>query len=244
MQKAALGLVDSDDEDVSNVDIDKQIEQIFNSKKNVREVKADDAGQGEKADVGRDNKQKLELAKRMAEKINARKGDSKQSESQITAHAVMNGLVMQPAQAPVVSNKLIADQIAAKLNRKIGYVAMEKGENDNQQTVTEGTYTTTYEEELEINDFPQSCRWKVTSREALGNITDYSDADIQIRGVYYPPGKEPGEGDERKLFLLITGHTELSITKAKGEITRIIKEEFTRLQTSYQAPKVGRFKVM
>ena len=50
-------------------------------------------------------------------------------------------------------------------------------------------------------------------------------------------------GDERKLFLLITGQTELSVQKAKGEITRIIKEEFTRLQTSYQAPKVGRFKV-
>ena len=50
-------------------------------------------------------------------------------------------------------------------------------------------------------------------------------------------------GEERKLFLLITGQTELSVQKAKGEITRIIKEEFTRLQTSYQAPKVGRFKV-
>merc|ERR1712131_440570 len=74
-------------------------------------------------------------------------------------------------------------------------------------------------------------------REAIGNITDFSEADIQIRGVYYPPGKEPGEGDERKLFLLITGQTELSVQKAKGEITRIIKEEFTRLQTSYQAPK-------
>ena len=58
----------------------------------------------------------------------------------------------------------------------------------------EGMYQTTYEEELEINDFPQSCRWKVTSREAIGNITDFSEADIQIRGVYYPPGKEPGEG--------------------------------------------------
>ena len=55
-------------------------------------------------------------------------------------------------------------------------------------------YQTQYEEELEINDFPQSCRWKVTSREAIGNITDFSEADIQIRGVYYPPGKEPGEG--------------------------------------------------
>ena len=69
----------------------------------------------------------------------------------------------------------------------------------------DGLYQTTYEEELEINDFPQSCRWKVTSREAIGNITDYSEADIQIRGVYYPPGKEPGEGEERKLFHLITG---------------------------------------
>ena len=54
-------------------------------------------------------------------------------------------------------------------------------------------YQTQYEEELEINDFPQSCRWKVTSREAIGNITDFSEADIQIRGVYYPPVKEPGE---------------------------------------------------
>ena len=79
----------------------------------------------------------------------------------------------------------------------------------------DGLYQTTYEEELEINDFPQSCRWKVTSREAIGNITDYSEADIQIRGVYYPPGKEPGEGEERKLFLLITGQTELSVQKAR-----------------------------
>ena len=63
-------------------------------------------------------------------------------------------------------------------------------------------YQTQYEEELEINDFPQSCRWKVTSREAIGNITDFSEADIQIRGVYYPPGKEPGEG----MFKSITSH--------------------------------------
>ena len=128
----------------------------------------------------------------MAEKINARKGDSKKSDSQLTAEALMKGNKLEPAAAPVVSNKLIADQIAAKLNRKIGYVAMDKAENDGPNganALTEGNYETTYEEELEINDFPQSCRWKVTSREALGNIAEYSDADIQIRGVYYPPGK-------------------------------------------------------
>lgn len=244
MQQAALGLNDSDDDEVSNVDIDKQIEQIFNSKKSVKETMVGANEQGEKGEVGRDNKQKLELAKKMAEKINARKGDGKQSESQATAEAVMKGLAVKPAAAPTVSNKLLADQIAAKLNAKLGHVPMDRNETDQQQQQNlEGMYQTQYEEELEINDFPQSCRWKVTSREAIGNITDFSEADIQIRGVYYPPGKEPGEGEERKLFLLITGQTELSVQKAKGEITRIIKEEFTRLQTSYQAPKVGRFKV-
>ena len=60
----------------------------------------------------------------------------------------------------------------------------------------------------------------MTSREAIGNITDYSEADIQIRGVYYPPGKEPGEGEERKLFLLITGQTELSVQKVRVGIFR------------------------
>merc|ERR1711892_1568731 len=213
MQKAALGLADSDDDDVSNVDIDKQIEQIFNSKKSVKETMVGQAeNAADKGEVGRDNKQKLELAKKMAEKINARKGADAQSESQITANAVMKGLTVKPAATPTISNKLMADQIAAKLNAKLGHVPLDRDENS-------------------------------SVRQAFATITDYSEADIQIRGVYYPPGKDPGEGEERKLFLLINGQTELSVQKAKGEITRIIKEEFTRLQTSYQAPKVGRFKV-
>jgi len=71
-------------------------------------------------------------------------------------------------------------------------------------------YQTTYEEELEINDFPQSCRWKVTSREAIGNITDFSEADIQIRGVYYPPGKEPGEGIVLNQIIMYTYYSYIS----------------------------------
>jgi len=66
----------------------------------------------------------------MAEKINARKGDGKQSDSQITANAVMKGLAVKPAAAPTVSNKLLADQIAAKLNAKLGHVPMDKAETD------------------------------------------------------------------------------------------------------------------
>lgn len=40
-----------------------------------------------------------------------------------------------------------------------------------------------YEEELEINDFPQTARWKVTSKEALQRISEYSEAAFTIRGT-------------------------------------------------------------
>merc|ERR1712111_230699 len=88
-----------------------------------------------------------------------------------------------------------------------------------------------YEEELEINDFPQQTRWKVTSKEALAQISEYSEAGITVRGTYYGPGKAVPEGD-RKLFLAIESTQELAVQKAKVEITRLLKEELLKLQTS------------
>ncbi|KAL7985763.1 hypothetical protein Chor_010929 [Crotalus horridus] len=48
----------------------------------------------------------------------------------------------------------------------------------------------------------ETARWKVTSKEALHRISEYSEAAITIRGTYFPPGKEPKEG-ERKIYLAI-----------------------------------------
>ena len=111
---------------------------IFSSQKKIAEIFSDNFYlEGE---VGRDNKQKLELAKKMAEKINARKGDGKQSESQATAEAVMKGLAVKPAAAPTVSNKLLADQIAAKLNAKLGHVPMDRNETEQQAQVRNHKY--------------------------------------------------------------------------------------------------------
>ena len=94
-------------------------------------------------------------------------------------------------------------------------------------------YQTQYEEELEINDFPQSCRWKVTSREAIGNITDFSEADIQIRGVYYPPGKEPGEG----MFKNITSHPSKTSQNSISYAERLKTETTKFLVPTYNQPK-------
>ena len=35
-----------------------------------------------------------------------------------------------------------------------------------------------------------SLRWKVTSKEALAQISEYSEAGITVRGTYYAPGKQ------------------------------------------------------
>jgi ATP-dependent RNA helicase DDX46/PRP5 len=88
-----------------------------------------------------------------------------------------------------------------------------------------------YEEELEINDFPQQARWRITSKETLAQIGEYSEAGITVRGTFVQPGKTAPEG-ERKLYLAIESMSELAVSKAVSEIRRILKEEMLRIQTS------------
>ncbi|KAF7670374.1 hypothetical protein LDENG_00228450 [Lucifuga dentata] len=256
LQKAALGLQDSDDEDGA-LDIEEQIESMFNSKKRVKDLSAPGAAAvpgGTVAAAGgttgglpglgptsAGNIQKLEMAKRLALKINAQKnlGAEAQDVMQQATNAILRGGTIM---APSVSAKTIAEQLAEKINAKLNYTPVEKLEEERQ--AAEQTETVKrYEEELEINDFPQTARWKVTSKEALQRIGEYSEAAITIRGTYFPPGKEPKEG-ERKIYLAIESANELAVQKAKTEITRLIKEELIRLQNSYQPTSKGRYKVL
>ena len=107
-----------------------------------------------------------------------------------------------------------------------------------------GTGFQKFEEELVINDFHQQARWRVTSKEALAQISEYSDAGITVRGTYFPPGKAVPE-EERKLFLAIESTNEMSVQKAKIEIMRLLKEELLKLQTSgMHHSNKGRYKVL
>lgn len=81
-------------------------------------------------------------------------------------------------------------------------------------------------------------------KEALAQISEYSEAGITVRGTYYPPPKNPPEG-ERKLFLAIESTDELAVSKAKIEITRLIKEELLKMQTSaHHMVNKARYKVL
>ncbi|KFO58299.1 putative ATP-dependent RNA helicase DDX46, partial [Corvus brachyrhynchos] len=246
LQKAALGLQDSDDEDTA-VDIDEQIESMFNSKKRVKDMAAPGTSNAPTPSAG--NAEKLEIAKRLALRINAQKNLGAEAQvmdvMQQATNAILRGGTIQ---APTVSAKTIAEQLAEKINAKLNYVPIEKQEEEKQDGGQNESFKR-YEEELEINDFPQASncsaiiKWKVTSKEALQRISEYSEAAITIRGTYFPPGKEPKEG-ERKIYLAIESANELAVQKAKAEITRLIKEELIRLQNSYQPTNKGRYKVL
>ncbi|RLN03559.1 hypothetical protein C2845_PM13G01650 [Panicum miliaceum] len=60
-----------------------------------------------------------------------------------------------------------------------------------------------YEDELEINDFPQYARWRITHKDTLGPIQD-GGAAITIRGTYIAQGKIV-DANDRKLYLFIEG---------------------------------------
>lgn len=245
LQKAALGLQDSDEED-AGVDIEQHIEDMFASRKKVTDVtkpvvpiQMQQQPQSIQSNVT--NQQKLELAKRVAARINIAKKLGPESQDiiiQQTASAILKGGGMS---APQVASKTIAEQTAEKINAKLGYRPVSEEDKEGQDQNTE-TFKR-YEEELEINDFPQIARWKVTSKEALAQICEYSEAAITVRGSFIPQGKEAKEG-ERKLYLAIEATNELAVQKAKKEITRLIKDELIRLQNSYQPASKGRYKVL
>ena len=72
----------------------------------------------------------------------------------------------------------MAEQLAAKLNTRLNYAPVEN-EEAIEGTAEEGGENASgsdviqkYEEELEINDFPQPVRWKITSR--VNNIKTYT----------------------------------------------------------------------
>ncbi|KAF4662922.1 atp-dependent rna helicase [Perkinsus chesapeaki] len=78
-------------------------------------------------------------------------------------------------------------------------------------------------EELEINDYPQLARAKVSNRELRGGIEERTGCRLQIKGQFYqknayvPPGC-------RKLYIEIIGNSAVSCQRAKAECRDVCEE--------------------
>lgn len=107
-----------------------------------------------------------------------------------------------------------------------------------------------YMTEVEVNDFPQMVRWKVTSKEATDSMHElFPGVAITCKGSYVPPGRSAMPG-ERKLYLELIGYSEMSVKLAKREIFRILKEtsqdqsSFSKGGSSAAAQRYAKYQVL
>lgn len=97
---------------------------------------------------------------------------------------------------------------------------------------------------LEINDFPQKARWAVTNRTNVAKILEATGTSITTKGNFYPPGKEVPPGSEPKLYILIEGDTEVVVSSALTELTRLLREgTIAAADADSRAPASGRYTI-
>ena len=251
-QKSTLGLADSDDEgdEVALLTIDKKMEKAFGGKPQLRDpsmpIIPDSMQQKNLPKPNSAAGKALAMAAKIANQITSTKnlGSNPVDATQQAASSVMKGTDLS------VPKAVVASQVAATINAKLGVGPASAEDTVLPAGVSIGSQDTNaqkesrFEEEIEINSFPQQIRWKLTNRDALDQVTEYSEATISVRGLYIPEGRPLKEG-EKRLYLRLEGMTELSIQLAKQELKQIIKEEITKITSSTQPfQKPGRYSVL
>ncbi|KAL3077324.1 hypothetical protein niasHS_013313 [Heterodera schachtii] len=231
MTKLVYGLESGMEDDVAN--IDSQLESMMKSSKRIVHRRAGATFRGGRADPS--TEKKVEAARAMAERIAAEKlaqptNQMEKDATQLTAEAIMRGTEATPLTLSGIS---LAKQKATELNEKLNYLPSENPAQEAEQQVQY------FEEELEINDFPQMLRFRVCSRDSIAQIQEFADVGISVKGTHYPPGKEPKQGQDRKLYLFLEARDELSLRRAKEEIVRIMRETLRQMTATGMNRQVG-----
>lgn len=96
-----------------------------------------------------------------------------------------------------------------------------------------------FEMHMEINDYHQQVRRRLTSKEALAKVSEHCEVGITVRGKYCPPGDRPMEP---KLYLAFEGTSQISVEKAHRELLLLVKDEYNRINS--QPATRGRFRIV
>ena len=257
-QKSALGLADSDDEDeVALINMEKKLEEVFSGKARLVDPTAPRLPPPS-------NKppllptpgavQGLAAATAIADRImmNKQLGPSAAlaAATQEAASSILKGGEVN------ITGAALASQIASTINDRIGAgpakasktflpvgvsVIGENGEEENPSAVQS---LLRYEETIDINDFPQQIRFRITTREVLDDVGEFSEAYVTVRGNYIPNNRQARDGEQR-LHLAIESKTERAVVLAKQEIKQIITAEAQRMASRVGPQhKSGRYSVL
>lgn len=79
----------------------------------------------------------------------------------------------------------------------------------------------------------------------MAKILEATGTSITTKGSFYATGKEPGPNDNQKLYILVEGETELSVTNAMRELMRLLKDgTMAAADSESRAPVGGRYNVV
>lgn len=116
---------------------------------------------------------------------------------QATNAILRGGTIMTPS----VSAKTIAEQLAEKINAKLNYTPVEKLEEE-RQAAEQAETIKRYEEELEINDFPQ-----VSSTQCTKHFSTFLFLFLIFVLVFPLPGevqiKKESRYKSHKMFFIL-----------------------------------------
>jgi len=111
--------------------------------------------------------------------------------------------------------------------KKAGFTEAGEGEPDSASGIRK-TGDNHYVAEIEINDYPQQARWKVTQKETTSRLQDDFQTAVTLKGEYFAPTRTPAEG-ERKLYLHLEAISEHILKNGTLEIRRLLNEETLRV---------------
>uniref|UniRef100_A0A7S3WIJ2 ATP-dependent RNA helicase PRP5/DDX46/KHDC4 KH domain-containing protein n=1 Tax=Strombidinopsis acuminata TaxID=141414 RepID=A0A7S3WIJ2_9SPIT len=77
-------------------------------------------------------------------------------------------------------------------------------------------------EEVEINDYPQIARQKISHREPLQQIEELTGSRVQVKGQHFATHAKMPEG-ARKLYVEVVGPTVVAVQKGKQEVIRMME---------------------
>src|SRR4051794_36770049 len=90
----------------------------------------------------------------------------------------------------------------------------------------------------------EKARWAVTNRTNVAKILEATGTSITSKGSFYPSGKEPGPGENPKLYILVEGDTEVVVTNAMRELMRLLKDGTVAAAESDGRATTGRYSVV
>ncbi|KAK0392619.1 hypothetical protein NLU13_2114 [Sarocladium strictum] len=199
--------------------------------------------EGEEEDEKEEKKDDEEKAEKALNAIRAAASSVQAREAAMIA-AATSEIKKTPAAGSDGTSKDPLDKVSSAvsaINSRLGKAGqLRSGQPIDNKGPDAGAYHAT----LEINDFPQKARWAVTNRTNVAKILEATGTSITTKGSFYPLGKEVPAGADPKLYILIEGDTEVVVSSALTELTRLLREgTIAAADADSRAPASGRYTV-